>query len=52
MNKNYQNFLQELENKNYDADPIEFFGQSDLQFVEALNVMKDITFLLSQQTGH
>ena len=51
-NKNYQNFLQELENKNYDADPIEFFGQSDLQFAEALNVMKDLTFLLSQQTRH
>jgi carboxyl-terminal processing protease len=49
-NKNYQNFLQELANKNYDADPIEFFGQSDLQFVEALNVMKDLTFLLSQPT--
>ena len=46
-NKNYQNFLIELKKKNFDSSPIELFGQSDLQFVEALNVMKDYIFLIS-----
>lgn len=46
-NKNYQNFLTELQKKNYDSDFIELFGQSDLQLVEALNVMKDLVFLVS-----
>ena len=27
-------FLNELEKKNFDSDPIELFGQSDLQLVE------------------
>lgn len=48
-NKNYQNFLKEIENKNYDADPIELFGQSDLQLVEALNIMKDLVFLMNTE---
>jgi len=47
INKNYQNFLKEIEKKNFDAEPIDFFGQSDLQFVEALNVLKDLIFLLN-----
>lgn len=46
-NKNYQSFLTEIEKKNFDSDPIELFGQSDLQLVEALNVMKDLIFLMS-----
>jgi len=46
-NKNYQNFLTELQKKNYDSDFIDLFGQSDLQLVEALNVMKDLIFLVS-----
>ncbi len=46
QNKNYQNFLSELKKKNYDADPIDLFGQSDLQLAEALNVMKDLAFLM------
>ncbi|MBS0624788.1 MAG: PDZ domain-containing protein [Verrucomicrobia bacterium] len=48
-NKNYQNFLKELSNKNYDADPIELFGQSDLQLVESINVMKDLVFLMNSE---
>lgn len=44
-NKNYQNFLTEIEKKNFDADPVELFGQTDLQLSEALNVMKDLIFL-------
>jgi carboxyl-terminal processing protease len=46
-NKNYQNFLKELEKKNFDADPIELFGQTDLQLVEATSVMKDLIFLMN-----
>jgi carboxyl-terminal processing protease len=45
-NKNYQNFIAELDKKNFDAPEIELFGQSDLQFAEALNVMKDLVYLL------
>jgi len=45
-NKNYQNFLVELAKKNFDANPIDLFDQSDLQLVESSNVMKDLIFLL------
>ena len=45
-NKNYQNFLKEIEKKHYDAEPIEIFGQSDLQLTEANNIMKDLIFLI------
>ncbi len=44
-NKNYQNFLAELEKKNFDSDPIDLFGQSDLQLTEAFNILKDLIFL-------
>jgi carboxyl-terminal processing protease len=47
QNKNYQSFLCELKKKNYDADPIDLFGQSDLQLSEAMNVMKDLIFLMN-----
>lgn len=43
-NKNYQNFLTEIEKKNYDAPPIDFFNQGDLQMKEALNIMKDFVY--------
>ncbi|MBU6445987.1 MAG: S41 family peptidase [Verrucomicrobia bacterium] len=46
-NKNYQNFLTEIQKKNFDSEPIELFGQTDLQHTEALNVMKDLIFLMS-----
>ncbi len=49
-NKNYQNFLTELNKKNFDAGPIDFFGQSDLQLVESFNVMKDLIFLINAET--
>ena len=45
-NKNYQNFLREIKNKKIEADPIEIFGQSDLQKVETFNIMKDLVFLM------
>jgi carboxyl-terminal processing protease len=46
-NKNYQNFLTELQKKNFDSEPIELFGQTDLQLAESHNVMKDLIFLMS-----
>jgi carboxyl-terminal processing protease len=46
-NKNYQNFLTEIQKKNFDADSVELFGQSDLQLAESFNVMKDLIFLMS-----
>jgi carboxyl-terminal processing protease len=46
-NKNYQNFLIELKKKNFDASPVDLFGQSDLQLVESFNVMKDLIFLMN-----
>ncbi|HSX25911.1 MAG TPA: S41 family peptidase [Chlamydiales bacterium] len=46
-NKNYQKFLTELKKKNFDSESIELFGQSDIQLLEALNVMKDLIFLAS-----
>lgn len=44
-NKNYQGFLTEAEKKNYDAAPIDFFNQGDLQMKETINVMKDLIYL-------
>ena len=46
-NKNYQNFLSDLKNKNFDSEPIEFFGQSDFQQAEAVNIIKDLIFLMN-----
>jgi carboxyl-terminal processing protease len=45
-NKNYKQFLAEIEKKNFDSESIELFSQADLQFQEALNVLKDLVFLL------
>ncbi len=44
-NKNYQSFLTEIAKKRFDADSVEIFGQSDLQLVECINIMKDLIFL-------
>ncbi len=46
-NKTYQNFLKELEKKNFDSESIEIFGQTDLQLGESINLMKDLIFLMS-----
>lgn len=45
-NKNYQNFLAEIRKKRFDAESVEFFGQSDLQLAESMNIMKDLLFLM------
>ncbi len=44
-NKNYQSFLKEIKNKNFEAESIEIFGQTDLQLQEAYNITKDLVFL-------
>ncbi len=48
-NKNYQSFLVELEKKNFDANPVDLFGQSDLQLVESYNIMKDMIYLMNPE---
>lgn len=46
--KPYQTFLTEIQKKNYDNPAVDFFNQGDLQMKEALNVMKDLIYLLDQ----
>lgn len=50
-NKNYQNFLSEIEKKNFDSDAVNLFGQNDLQLLETMNVMKDLIFLINSKTS-
>ncbi len=45
-NKTYQLFLKELKNKNFDAPVIEVFIGSDLQLIEAYNILKDLIYFL------
>jgi len=49
-NKNYQTFLVDLEKKNFDSPQMDLFGQTDLQYLEVLNVMKDLVYLLSPRS--
>lgn len=51
LNQNYQNFLKEIAKKDLAVDPMENFGQSDLQLAETMNVMKDMIMLL-QDSPH
>ena len=51
-NKNYQNFLNDLKNKNFDSEPVELFGQGDLQQTEAYNIIKDLIFLMNMQENN
>ncbi len=46
QNKNYQNFLKEIQKKNFEDESIEFFGMSDLQLIETLNIMKDLVYMM------
>ncbi len=46
-NKRYQSFLTELGKKNFDSPEIDSFGQNDLQYAEALNIMKDLVYLMA-----
>jgi carboxyl-terminal processing protease len=47
-NKNYQNFLKEIAKKDFVSDAVEDFGQTDLQLIETMNVMKDLILLLKK----
>jgi carboxyl-terminal processing protease len=49
-NKNYQNFLKELDKKEFVSEDLEAFGESDLQLTETINIMKDMVFLLSENS--
>jgi len=44
--QNYQNFLKELEKPYHSSDSLENYGKNDLQLEEAINVMKDLLFLM------
>lgn len=48
-NKNYQNFLNDLKEKNFNSPTIESFNKMDLQLIESKNIMKDLIFLLEKQ---
>jgi carboxyl-terminal processing protease len=51
-NKNYQRFLTELSKKDAPlSDALDAYGQSDLQQTEALNIMKDLIFLMKERTA-
>lgn len=45
LNPNYQQFLKEIEKKEFSGDLQEVFGKTDLQLQETLNVMKDLILL-------
>jgi carboxyl-terminal processing protease len=51
QNKNYQNFIKEISNRDEDAEPENSFGQTDLQLVETYNIMKDL-ILLEADSGN
>jgi carboxyl-terminal processing protease len=44
-NKNYRNFLSEIDKKEFSSEPSGIFGQTDLQLSETVNIMKDLLFL-------
>lgn len=48
QNKNFQNFLKELNKKEEGSDHFDFFGQNDLQLAETCNIIKDLIYLMDQ----
>ena len=48
QNKNYQNLLKQIANKEEFSDPSDFFGQNDLQLIETGNIMKDLIYFMEQ----
>jgi len=50
QNKNYQNLLKEIEKKDDFTDSHNFFGQTDLQLIETGNIMKDLIYLMKEET--
>jgi carboxyl-terminal processing protease len=51
QNKNYQNFIKELNKKDEFSDTFDFFGQNDLQLTETLNIMKDLILFMDLKQG-
>ncbi|MES2344318.1 MAG: S41 family peptidase [Chlamydiota bacterium] len=49
-NKNYQNFLKELDKKEFVSEDLEAFGESDLQLTETVNIIKDMVFLMNENS--
>lgn len=52
LNKAYQNFLTDLEKKNFDSENIDLFAKADLQHKESMNVLKDLIFLLKMENSY
>lgn len=50
QNKSYQSFLTESAKKNFDADSVNVFNQNDLQMLESANIMKDLIFLMNNDS--
>jgi len=48
QNKNYQNFIEEIANKDTLSETAESYGLSDLQLIEASNIMKDLILLMQE----
>lgn len=49
-NKNYKNFLQEIQKSSEDESPLLPYGQNDLQLEETFNIMKDLILLINQKS--
>ncbi len=49
QNKNYQNFIKEISNKDAVSENAENYGLSDLQLTEASNIMKDLILLMQEE---
>lgn len=48
-NKNYQNFLKEIQNKEGISEALEEYGNNDLQIEETANIMKDLIYMLERE---
>lgn len=48
-NKNYQNFLKEIEKKDELGEPTLFYGLNDLQLEETIKIMKDYILLAEKE---
>ncbi len=44
-NKQYQKFLADMDEQNFDSVQIDLFSQADFQYLETLNILKDLLFL-------
>lgn len=47
-NKNYQNFLKEIEKEDLEEEDVDKFGHNDLQLIETFNIMKDYIYMSNQ----